>query len=123
VIERTDFVNIPVRDLERAKRFYGETLGLPRNPHTKEQFPEFETGNVTLLLLDTDYVGLEFSSHNAAIGLRVGDVDAARRELEAKGVEFDHDGTYDSGVCHTAWFRDPDGNSLALHRRYAPVES
>jgi glyoxalase/bleomycin resistance protein/dioxygenase superfamily protein len=78
---------------------------------------------VTLLLLDTDYVGLEFSSHNAAIGLRVGDVDAARRELEAKGVEFDHDGTYDSGVCHTAWFRDPDGNSLALHRRYAPVES
>jgi catechol 2,3-dioxygenase-like lactoylglutathione lyase family enzyme len=122
VIERTDFLNIPVRDLPRAKRFYGETLGLRRNPKAKEQFPEFETGNVTLLLLDTEYVGMDFSPHSAAIGLRVADVEAARRELEAKGVEFEHDGTYDSGVCLMAFFRDPDGNALALHRRYAPYD-
>jgi catechol 2,3-dioxygenase-like lactoylglutathione lyase family enzyme len=120
LIERTDFVNIPVRDLERAKRFYGETLGLPRNPHTKEQFPEYETGNVTLLLLDTEYVGTEFSPNCAAIGLRVADVEQARQELLAKGVEFESE-TWDSGVCHMAFFRDPDGNALALHRRYAPV--
>jgi predicted enzyme related to lactoylglutathione lyase len=51
--------------------------------------------------------------------LRVPDVEDVRRELEAKGIEFQGD-TLDTGVCHMAFFHDPDGNALMLHRRYAP---
>ena len=54
-----------------------------------------------------------------AIALQVEDVAAAGAELEAKGVEFQSD-IIDSGVCHQAIFRDPEGTSLVLHRRYAP---
>ena len=50
------------------------------------------------------------------------DVAEARKELEAKGVEF-HGETLDTGVCHMAFFRDPDGNEMVLHRRYAPKDS
>jgi hypothetical protein len=50
-IARTDFVSVTTRDLERAKTFYGETLGTPRNPHASEQYPEFETGNLTIALV------------------------------------------------------------------------
>ena len=57
--------------------------------------------------------------HSMPIALRVADVAAARRTLEAAGVEF-HGETLDSGVCHIANFADPDGNALQLHRRYAP---
>ena len=47
---------------------------------------------------------------------------AARAELEAKGVEFEGE-TFDTGVCHMAFFQDPDGNALMLHRRYKPREA
>ncbi len=118
-LERTDFVNISTQDLERARRFYGETLGLPRNPRASDAWPEFETGNLTLVLADAAKTGVPFSPSNNAVALRVADVDEARRRLEAEGVTFDFPETYDSGVCHMAFFRDPDGNALILHRRYA----
>jgi catechol 2,3-dioxygenase-like lactoylglutathione lyase family enzyme len=120
IVERTDFVSVPVRDMERSKRFYAETLGLP-NPNLGERgWPEFETGNVSLYLMDPTNVGQEFEGpHTAHIALRVPDVAAARGELEGKGVEFEGD-ILDTGVCHMAFFRDPDGNALMLHRRYAP---
>jgi predicted enzyme related to lactoylglutathione lyase len=116
-VERTDYLSVGTRDLERAKQFYGETLGLAANPRANEDFPEFETGNLTLTLLASD--GDDFRSCPTAIALRVPDVAAARATLEAAGVEFQSD-TVDSGVCHIAFFADPDGNALALHRRYAP---
>ena len=119
-VERTDFVNVSTRDLRRAIVFYGETLGLPRNPRSGDEWPEFETGNLTLLLADVAKTGTIFSPSNNAVALRVGDVDAATRELEAGGIEFEFEETYDSGVCHMAFFRDPDGNALILHRRHAP---
>jgi catechol 2,3-dioxygenase-like lactoylglutathione lyase family enzyme len=117
-VERTDFVNIATQDLDRAKRFYGETLGLQRNPRSSDAWPEYETGNLSLLLADTAKTGVAFSPSNNAVALRVPDVDAARRRLEEAGVEFAE--VYDTGVCHMAFFRAPDGNALILHRRYAP---
>jgi catechol 2,3-dioxygenase-like lactoylglutathione lyase family enzyme len=80
---------------------------------------EFETGTVTLALLDCAALGLEFSPNGAPIALQVDDVPAARAELESRGVEFRGD-VVDSGVCHQAFFADPDGNALGLHHRYAP---
>jgi predicted enzyme related to lactoylglutathione lyase len=120
-VERADFVAIPVQDLKRADEFYGQTLGLARNPNSGERWVEYELGNVTLALVSPEAMGPEFQArgHQMPIGLRVADVDAARAKLEAEGVVFDH-GTIDSGVCNLATFSDPDGNRLQLHRRYAP---
>jgi catechol 2,3-dioxygenase-like lactoylglutathione lyase family enzyme len=118
--ERVDFIAVPTLDRERAARFYGETLGLKRNPNSSDQWIEFETGNVTIALLPHEFTErAEFVPSSAPIALRVDDVDEARRKLEAAGIEFGMD-TLDSGVCHQAFFRDPDGNALILHRRYAP---
>jgi catechol 2,3-dioxygenase-like lactoylglutathione lyase family enzyme len=120
-VERTDFISLPTQDMDRAKRFYGETLGLQPNPRASERFPEFETGNVTILLLDPQTIGVEFSPNQNGFALRVPDVAAAREHLEAQGVEFFGD-IVDSGVCHMAFFADPDGNGIVLHHRYAPSE-
>jgi catechol 2,3-dioxygenase-like lactoylglutathione lyase family enzyme len=115
-VERVDFVDIPARDVERSIAFYREVLGLPQNPRVRT---EFEAGNVTLAIWRPEDQGLEFRSNGlGGIALRVPDVAAARAELEAKGVDFI--GERDSGVCNMAFFTDPDGNSLILHRRYAP---
>jgi predicted enzyme related to lactoylglutathione lyase len=118
-VERTDFVGLYSQDLERSIRFYGETLGLRRNERAHPEWPEFETGNVTILLIDPKKVNGEFTPHKASIAFRVPDVEEARGRLEEAGVRF-HAETYDSGVCHMAFFSDPDGNALTLHRRYAP---
>jgi predicted enzyme related to lactoylglutathione lyase len=107
--------------MERAKRFYGETLGLQANPRANPAFPEFETGNVTIVLVDPDRIGIQFSPNRNGIALRVPDVAVARAKLEEAGIEFFAE-TYDSGVCQMAFFADPDGNGLVLHRRYAPYE-
>jgi catechol 2,3-dioxygenase-like lactoylglutathione lyase family enzyme len=123
IVERTDFVSVPVTDLERSQRFYGETLGLPLIPGDGA-WPEYQLGeNISLYLLDPTNIGLEFTGpHTSAIALRVPDVEQARSALEAEGVAFAGE-TFDTGVCHMAMFHDPDGNALMLHRRYAPHES
>lgn len=118
--ERADFVGVPVRDLDRAAEFYGETLGFKRSRGWSERWREYELGNVSLALIPIEMLGLEEHTPNTApIAIRVADVAEARERLEAAGVEFPID-TIDSGVCHIAPFRDPDGNALQLHRRYAP---
>ena len=119
IVERTDFLSVPVTDMERATRFYRDTLGLEQV--SERGFPEFQLGeNVSLYLIDMEQIGQQFTApHTAHIALRVVDVEEARRELEARGVEF-HGETRDSSVCHMAFFTDPDGNALMLHRRYAP---
>ena len=121
-VERVDFISVPVTDLERSRRFYGETLGLPQIPG-QSAWPEFQLGeNVSLYLVDPTNMGQEFAGpHTSAIALRVPDVEASRAELEAAGVAFAGE-TFDTGVCHMAFFHDPDGNALMLHRRYAPHE-
>jgi len=118
-VERTDFIAVPVTDMERSKSFYGETLGLPLV--SDRGFPEYQLGeNVSVYLLKLEAIGGAFSGpHTAGFALRVPDVAEARAELEARGVEF-HGEVLDTGVCHMAFFRDPDGNEMVLHRRYAP---
>jgi catechol 2,3-dioxygenase-like lactoylglutathione lyase family enzyme len=119
-VERTDFVGVPVTDRARAVKFYGGTLGLKRNPLSTDEWPEFETGNVVILLNTPEQTGVPFSPSNTALALRVPDVAEAMERLQAEGVEFLFPEAYDSGVCHMAFFKDPDGNSLILHNRHAP---
>jgi predicted enzyme related to lactoylglutathione lyase len=107
--------------MERAKRFYSETLGM-QSPDLDAGFPEFETGNVSLYLVDPTRMGAEFKPHGSHIALRVPDVAAERAKLEEAGVEFEGE-ILDTGVCHMAFFSDSEGNALMLHRRYAPQES
>ena len=120
IVERTDFISVPVTDLERSTRFYEETLGLPKISDAGT-WPEFQLGeNVSLYLIDPTNIGQTFTSpHTAHIALRVPDVAETRRELEERGVAFEGE-ILDTGVCHMAFFEDPDGNQLMLHRRYAP---
>ena len=122
-VERTDFVSVPVTDMARSKQFYGETLGLPL-VSGDDAWPEYQLGeNVSLYLIDPTNIGRQFAGpHASAIALRVPDVAEGKAALEAKGVEFGGD-IFDTGVCHMAFFSDPDGNALMLHRRYAPHES
>ncbi len=122
IVERTDFVALPVTNVERSTRFYRDTLGLEQIG--EGAWPEFQLGeNVSLYLLDPTNIGQEFTGpHTASIALRVADVEEARGELEEKGVVFAGE-TFDTSVCHMAHFTDPDGNVLMLHRRYAPHAS
>ena len=120
-ITGVDFIAVPTRDYEKACEFYGEVLGLPFSKQWGSMpAGEYETGTLTLALMQSDAFGIEFQPHTHPIALHVGDVEAARAELEAKGVTFAAD-TMDSGVCHMAHFSDPDGNALMLHHRYAPA--
>jgi predicted enzyme related to lactoylglutathione lyase len=117
---RVDFIAVPTKDRDRAEKFYGETLGLPKNPNSTDTWVEFETGNVTLALVDPEAFGQPFDPLPvASIVLRVDDVDEARKQLEEAGVELVGQ-PFDSGVCNGAAFKDPDGNGLMLHHRYAP---
>jgi len=119
MIERTDFIAVPVRDRDRAAQFYGEVLGIPKNPNSTDTWIEFETGNVTLSIVVPEEIGIEFAPLPfGTIMLRVADVEAAKTKLLAEGVEFLGE-TWDSGVCHGAVFRDPEGNSIGIHHRYA----
>ena len=120
LITAVDFVGIHTRDLATAADFYGGTLGLRRSVWIPERnYAEFETGNLTLSLMNAEAMGLEHTSLRNPLAFRVDDVAAARATLEGRGVTFAAE-TLDSGVCHMAFFEDPDGNSLMLHRRYAP---
>ena len=115
-VERVDFVSFLTQDIARAKRFYAETLGLELESEGESDM-EFRAGQVTLDVFDPSSIGQEFAPSPAGLALRVPDVDAARAELEGKGVVFDGE-TIKTSVCKQAWFKDPDGNALMLHRRF-----
>jgi predicted enzyme related to lactoylglutathione lyase len=121
LITGVDFVSIPATNLQESRDFYANVLGLEVGKTWGQENPlgaEFETGTVTLALMDVARLGIEFSPNSVPIEFQVDDVPAAREQLEAKGVKFVTD-LIDSGVCHQAIFVDPAGNSLALHHRYA----
>jgi predicted enzyme related to lactoylglutathione lyase len=120
-ITGVDFVAIPAQDFDASVHFYGTVLGLPFVKRWGDMpGAEFQAGNLTLAIMDPTAFGMEFSPHSVPIALQVDDVAAARAHLEAAGVSFLGD-TIDSGVCHQAIFRDPAGNTLDLHHRYAPA--
>lgn len=119
MITGVDFASIPTHDIEAAVEFYGTTLGLPRSMYRKERhFAEFETGNLTLTVIDAEAMGIPHVP-TSNLALHVEDVAETRATLESRGVDFNGD-TFDTGVCHMAFFADPDGNQLMLHHRYAP---
>ena len=124
LVTGVDFVSLPTEDLERSIAFYADVLGLERSKvwgksDAEALGAEFETGTVTLALVLGERLGIEFQENRVPVAFHVEDVEAARAELESKGVEFSGD-IIDSGVCFMANFRDPDGNALMLHHRYAP---
>jgi catechol 2,3-dioxygenase-like lactoylglutathione lyase family enzyme len=119
-VTATDFITVPTKDLSQAEAFYRDVLGL-RFAKRWGQMPgvEYETGSLTLAIMEPEAFGAEFRRSGTAVALRVADVAEARTQLEAQGVTFFGD-TIDSGVCFQAFFADPDGNPLILHHRYAP---
>ncbi|HXB64324.1 MAG TPA: VOC family protein [Solirubrobacteraceae bacterium] len=120
LVTGVDFVGCPTKDLERAVAFFGETLGLPRSVYLPERnYAEFETGNLTLSVYNPDAMGIPYNTNPNPIALHVEDMEAARATLQERGVAFDGE-TLDTGVCHMAFFADPDGNAFMLHHRYAP---
>jgi predicted enzyme related to lactoylglutathione lyase len=120
IIGGVDFVGFSTNDLAAGAAFYRDTLGLRQSVYIPERnYSEFETGNLTVSLFDGEKMGIGHHVNQNAIALHVDDVAEARAGLEAKGVAF-HGDTLDTGVCHMAFFADPDGNALMLHHRYAP---
>lgn len=120
MIEKLDFVAVPSRDGERTRAFYVDTLGLRPDEHARF---EFWAGNTCFGIWEPEKYGAKFAPQTTAHpALHVDDIAAARAELEAKGVTF-YGETLDTGVCHMAFFSDPDGNNLMLHHRYAPRRS
>jgi catechol 2,3-dioxygenase-like lactoylglutathione lyase family enzyme len=119
LIRGTDFITIGTRDIATATEFYEGVLGLTRSKQWGNMPAfEFETGSLTLAVMQSDAFGLEFKANNHPIEFHVDDFEGARAELQSRGVKFEGD-TLDSGVCLQAFFHDPDGNALAIHHRYA----
>ena len=119
LLNGVDFIAFPTKDWEASRKFYGETLGLPFGKQWGNMpAGEFETGTVTIALMQVDAFGMEFSPSTTPLEFHVDDFEAAKEELESRGVEFVTD-VIDSGVCKQAIFQDPDGNALAIHNRYA----
>jgi predicted enzyme related to lactoylglutathione lyase len=120
LVTRTDFVFLPITDFARAEGFYGGVLGLECSKRYRNDLGgKFETGSLTIQLVDMTKLGRAVPPSTGAIALHVDDVEEARKRLESQGVAFQGE-TMDSGVCYQAYFQDPDGNALILHHRYAP---
>jgi len=120
LITGIDFQVVSTRDVEACTKFYNEVLGLEKTAFVPERgYAAVQGGEISFSIFAPEMMGREFTPSQSATALRVDDVDAARAELESKGVQFEGE-TLDTGVCHMAFFKDPDGNSLMLHKRYAP---
>ncbi len=120
IIDGVDFQVINTRDVEASTKFYTEVLGLERTAYVPDRgYAAVQLGEISFSIFAPEMMGREFVASESPTALRVNDVEAARAELEAKGVPFSGE-TIDSGVCHMAFFTDPDGNSMMLHKRYAP---
>jgi predicted enzyme related to lactoylglutathione lyase len=119
-IQRTDFIGVSVTDRTRGGGFYGDRLGLARNRLSSDEWPEFEADNAGVVLSTPEQRHEPEHAPRFSVAFRVPDVAASMARLQEKGVEFEFPEPYDSGVCHMAFFTDPDGNKLVLHHRYAP---
>jgi predicted enzyme related to lactoylglutathione lyase len=123
IVTGVDFIALPTKDYDAAAEFYGTVLGLPfRKRWGDMQAGEFQAGNLTIALMQSDAFGMEFAPHSHPVALQVDDVPAAQAELESRGVTFKGE-MIDSGICHQAFFEDPDGNMIGIHHRYVPEET
>jgi catechol 2,3-dioxygenase-like lactoylglutathione lyase family enzyme len=111
---------VAVKDLKAAKKFYGDTLGLKPTPVPEPEVLNYKSGNSTVLVYKSQFAG---SNKATSVTWIVDDVEGTVRDLKAKGVAFEH---YDfpgmtrkgdvhiAGKSKAAWFKDPDGNILAV---------
>jgi catechol 2,3-dioxygenase-like lactoylglutathione lyase family enzyme len=116
-VERVDFINIATRDAERSRAWYRDVLGLAEDPNNPA---ELTAGQVTLAFWEPEKEGIEFKPDIGGFAVRVDDIEAAKAELEEKGVAIMGQG--DTGVCNMVVCVDPDDNAVILHRRYASYE-
>ena len=111
---------VAVKDLKAAKKFYGETLGLKLTPVPEPEVLNYKSGNSTVLVYKSQFAG---TNKATSVTWIVDDVESTVKDLKAKGVAFEH---YDfpgmtrkgdvhiAGKSKAAWFKDPDGNILAV---------
>lgn len=112
---------VAVRDLDRAKEFYHDTLGLQQVGEEGSEAVVYGTGPSTLLVYRSAHAG---TNQATAVTWSVGhDVERVVRGLKAAGVAFEHydlpgmtrrDDIHDAGGLQAAWFKDPDGNIHAI---------
>jgi catechol 2,3-dioxygenase-like lactoylglutathione lyase family enzyme len=111
---------IAVKDIDRAKKFYSEKLGLEPTSEMGSEFFMLKSGDTTLNVYKSDFAG---TNKATLLTFDVDDIDAEVRELKDKGISFEHydleglkaDGDiYRGQGMKTAWFKDPDGNILSL---------
>src|SRR5215208_327390 len=122
IVTGVDFVAVSTNDFEKARDFYANILGLDESKRWGSMSAqEFETGNLTIAVMESEAFGIEPATNTHPIEFHVDDFEAAKAELESRGVVFRGEPT-DSGVCLQAFFQDPDGNALAIHHRYAPAD-
>jgi len=111
---------IAVSDIERAKRFYENTLGLQSVREMGGEFFMLTSGNTTFNVYRSEFAG---TNKATALTFEVDDIDSEVSELKSKGVDFEHfdvkgltaeGDIYRGEHMKTAWFKDPDGNILSL---------
>ena len=117
---RNAVANLAVSDLDRARRFYSDTLGLKQIDSQGEDFAVFRSGDSDINVYRSDFAG---TNEATAVSWEVDDIDAEVEALKDKGVTFEHydmPGLKQQGDLHVgdemkmAWFKDPDGNILHI---------
>jgi predicted enzyme related to lactoylglutathione lyase len=112
------FFAYSVRDVPRARAFYGETLGLRPGESFGDHWVEFEVGNTTFGVGNGEGLGFEPGASTGA-AFEVDDLHAMREQVKAAGVEVSE--VHEFPACITCFARDPEGNRFALHQRRTPA--
>ncbi len=114
---------VAVRNIEAARKFYEGTLGLKQTRSEEPGVLGYKSGKASVLVYESQYAG---TNKATAVTWAVEDLEGVIRDLKAKGIRFEHydfPGTTRTGDVHgtgktkAAWFKDPDGNILALVSR------
>jgi predicted enzyme related to lactoylglutathione lyase len=116
-INEIAFSCYPVTDMTRARKFYEGVLGLKATlDHKMENahWVEYDIGSGTLAIGVAP--GMNPNKDGCCVALEVEDFEGALSELRAANVEFNF-GPLETPVCHMAFVRDPDGNSVGIHKR------
>jgi predicted enzyme related to lactoylglutathione lyase len=118
--DKDAIATVAVKDLKAAKKFYGDTLGLKLTPVPEPEVLNYKSGKSTVLVYKSQFAG---TNKATSITWIVDDVEGTVKDLKAKGIAFEH---YDfpgmtrkgdvhiAGKSKAAWFKDPDGNILAV---------
>ena len=118
--DKDAIATIAVKDIEKARKFYTNILGLKPLPHAEPEVLNYKSGKSSVIVYKSQYAG---TNKATAANWHVDDVEKEARDLKAKGVVFEHydipgltqkGDVYVTNKFKTAWFKDPDGNILAI---------